>query len=67
MLADYYTWLEQEHRFAFKWIRMDYTFDSLEESEKWMRFFFGDEMGERVVKNNWLVVPECAGIWWKTL
>ena len=67
VLADYYTWLEGEHGFAFKWIRMDYTFDSLEESEKWMRFFFGHEMGELVVENNWLVVPECAGIWWKTL
>jgi ubiquinone/menaquinone biosynthesis C-methylase UbiE len=66
-LAAYYTMLEQEHGFEFTWIRTDYTFGSLEQAEKWMRFFFGDEMGEQVVRKNWLIVPECAGIWWKTL
>jgi ubiquinone/menaquinone biosynthesis C-methylase UbiE len=65
ILAEYYAWLEEQHGFSFSWIRMDYTFDSLEQSKQMMAFFFGDEMGKLVVKNDWLIVPECAGIWWK--
>ncbi len=31
----------------------------------WKRF--GDEMGDQVRKNNWVVLPECTGVWRLTL
>ena len=62
-LKDYYPWLD-EAGFQSKWIRTDYKFVSLEEAEELSRFFFGDELGEKVLKNNWIVLPECTGVWW---
>jgi ubiquinone/menaquinone biosynthesis C-methylase UbiE len=65
-LANFYPWLS-EQGFQTTWIRTDYKFDSLEEAERLSRFFFGDEMGENVMKNNWIVLPECTGVWWLTM
>jgi ubiquinone/menaquinone biosynthesis C-methylase UbiE len=62
-LKDYYPWLE-EVGFQHKWIRTDYKFESIEEAEELSRFFFGDSLGDRVRENNWLVLPECTGLWW---
>ena len=62
-LKNYYPWLD-EAGFQSKWIRTDYKFVSLEEAEELSRFFFGDELGEKVLKNNWIVLPECTGVWW---
>ena len=67
-LANYYRWLENEQGFtSYTWIRTDYQFASLAEAEELIRFFFGDELSERTVRNNWVIVPECTGIWWKTV
>jgi ubiquinone/menaquinone biosynthesis C-methylase UbiE len=63
-LKDYYPWLD-ETGFQHKWIRTDYKFESLDEAEYLSRFFFGDELGDKVRKNNWQVLPECTGVWWK--
>lgn len=63
-LANFYPWLE-EAGFQNTWIRTDYKFESLEEAERLSRFFFGDEMGDQVAKNNWVVLPECTGVWQK--
>ena len=65
-LKDYYPWLD-EAGFQNKWIRTDYKFESLEEAEELARFFFGDELGEKVLKNNLIVLPECTGVWWKKI
>ena len=65
-LKDYYPWLD-EAGFQSKWIRTDYKFESLEEAEELSHFFFGDELGDKVVKNNWIVLPECTGVWWKRI
>lgn len=65
-LANFYPWLD-EVGFQNKWIRTDYKFESLEEAEQLSRFFFGDEMGDNVVKNNWVVLPECTGVWWMNI
>ena len=65
-LKDYYPWLE-EVGFQYKWIRTDYKFDSLEEAEFLSRFFFGDELGDKVKQNNWVILPECTGVWWKKI
>jgi ubiquinone/menaquinone biosynthesis C-methylase UbiE len=62
-LKDYYPWLD-EVGFQNKWIRTDYKFESLAEAEELSRFFFGDELGDKVVKNNWVILPECTGVWW---
>jgi ubiquinone/menaquinone biosynthesis C-methylase UbiE len=62
-LKDFYPWLD-EAGFQHKWIRTDYKFESIEEAEELSRFFFGDELGDQVRKNNWVVLPECTGVWW---
>jgi len=65
-LKEYYPWLD-EAGFQNKWIRTDYKFESIEEAEELSRFFFGDELGNRVKKNNWVILPECTGVWWLKL
>jgi ubiquinone/menaquinone biosynthesis C-methylase UbiE len=65
-LKDFYRWLD-EAGFQKKWIRTDYRFESLEEAEYLSRFFFGDELGNKVKQNNWVILPECTGVWWKKI
>lgn len=65
-LKDFYPWLDQAG-FKKKWIRTDYQFQSVEEAEELSRFFFGDELGEAVRANQWVILPECTGVWWKQL
>ncbi|MBZ0283052.1 MAG: class I SAM-dependent methyltransferase [Anaerolineae bacterium] len=66
-LAEYYAWLEDEHDFSSTSIRTDYRFESLAEAEQLARFFFGDEMAAQVIANKWVILPECTGVWWKTV
>ncbi|MDQ2693372.1 MAG: class I SAM-dependent methyltransferase [Chloroflexota bacterium] len=63
-LRNFYTWLD-ETGFQKRWIRTDYQFETLDEAEYLSRFFFGDELGDRVRKNTWVILPECTGVWWK--
>lgn len=62
-LKDFYPWLD-EVGFQRKWIRTDYKFASIEEAEELSRFFFGDELGNKVKANGWVILPECTGVWW---
>jgi len=62
-LKEYYPWLD-EMGFQKKWIRTDYQFASMEEAEELSRFFFGDELGDKVKANQWVILPECTGVWW---
>ncbi|GAB1421360.1 hypothetical protein MASR2M15_15200 [Anaerolineales bacterium] len=62
-LAELYQWLETEQGFSFQWIRTDYQFANLDEAENLVRFFFGDELAERVRTESLIVLPECTGIW----
>jgi ubiquinone/menaquinone biosynthesis C-methylase UbiE len=62
-LKDFYPWLDQVG-FQNKWIRTDYKFDSLSEAEYLSRFFFGDELGDNVRRQNRVILPECTGVWW---
>jgi ubiquinone/menaquinone biosynthesis C-methylase UbiE len=66
-LAAYYAWLEVEHDFSPAFIRTDYKFASLDEAEQLTRFFFGDDLAYQVVQNNWVILPECTGIWWRSI
>lgn len=65
-LADYYAFLENDRHFATTWIRTDYCFESLAEAESLIRFFFGDDLAEQVVAQEWIILPECTGFWWWT-
>ena len=62
-LKDYYPWLD-EMGFRNKWIRTDLKFESIEEAIELSGFFFGDEFGEKVRQSNWVILPECTGVWW---
>ena len=62
-LKEYYPWLN-EAGFQKKWIRTDYMFESIEEAEELSRFFFGNDLGDKVKANNWAILPECTGVWW---
>ena len=66
-LAAYYALLEEEHGFSSTWIRTDYRFKSLSEAEELTRFFFGDELADRVAREGLIILPECTGIWWLTI
>ena len=65
-LKDYYPWLD-ENGFQNKAIRTDYKFESIAEAETLSRFFFGDELGDKVRQNKWILLPECTGVWWKQI
>ena len=65
-LKDYLAYLE-EHGFSSAWILTDYRFETLAEAEELARFFFGDEMADKVVEEKWVILPECTGIWWLRL
>jgi ubiquinone/menaquinone biosynthesis C-methylase UbiE len=59
-----YQWLDA-NGFQKKWIRTDYQFSSIEEAVELSRFFFGDELGDKVERNHWVILPECTGVWWR--
>ena len=61
-----YQWLDAKG-FENKWIRTDYKFDSIEEAIELSRFFFGEELGDKVEGNHWVILPECTGVWWRTV
>ncbi len=64
-LAAYYRVLEEEFGFQVTRVRTDYKFDSLDQAASLTSFFFGDEWSVKVRDNNWIILPECTGIWWK--
>lgn len=63
-LENYYQWLK-EKGFSSTWTRTDYQFASLAEAEDLTRFFFGEKLAQEVVEKNWIILPECTGIWWR--
>jgi ubiquinone/menaquinone biosynthesis C-methylase UbiE len=62
-MLDYFSFL-QELGFRSKWIRTDYEFETPDEAVTLTRFFFGDELADRVEKEGMRILPECTGIWW---
>ncbi|SEB49154.1 class I SAM-dependent methyltransferase [Paenibacillus sp. GP183] len=66
-LSEYYSLLETVYGCSHKWIRTDYTFENLGEAERLTRFFFGDILAEKVVKEKLAKLPECAVVWWLNL
>jgi ubiquinone/menaquinone biosynthesis C-methylase UbiE len=66
-LAELFAYFEQEHKLEYRWIRTDYHFQSVAEADELMRFFFGDEMADRLVAGKNIIIPECTGIWSKQI
>ena len=65
-LAELYTWWEKMYQLNHTWIRTDYQFTSPEEGAELTRFFFGDELADRILREQMTILPECTGIWWQT-
>ena len=65
ILAAYYAFLKQEFGFEEAILETDYRFASLDEAEQVSRFFFGDDMGDKVRERNWVILPEWTGLWWR--
>ncbi|UED74304.1 class I SAM-dependent methyltransferase [Brevibacillus sp. DP1.3A] len=66
-LIKYYSLLENKYGFSHKWIRLDYQFKDIAEAEQLARFFFGEELADRVAREKLMTLPECAGVWWLTV
>lgn len=63
-LARYYDHLQDACGFKMKWIRSDYHFKSLDEAIYLSRFFFGEDLANKVAVDGSTILPECTGIWW---
>jgi ubiquinone/menaquinone biosynthesis C-methylase UbiE len=61
-----YQWLD-DNGFEKKWIRTDYQFESMGEAADLAGFFFGAEMADRIRENGLVILPECTGVWWRTV
>ena len=66
-LAALYAWLEGALGFSHTWVRTDYRFASPQEAEELVRFFFGDDLADRVARQRLTLLPECTGIWWRAV
>jgi len=60
----YYRELTETYGFSHRWIRLDYEFEDAGRAERLSRFFFGDELADRVARDGSATLPECAGVWW---
>ena len=65
-LANYYAHLENKWGFSRQEISTDYQFKNLDEAVALAGFFFGEELAQRVQKNNWMRLPEWTGVWSQT-
>ena len=66
VLRDYLGYLDR-HGFNSAWIRTDYCFKDAVEAESLTRFFFGESPMPMMQTDAGVIVPECTGIWWKTM
>jgi ubiquinone/menaquinone biosynthesis C-methylase UbiE len=65
-LEGFYEWLDQEG-FAMTWIRTDYRFESEQIADQLTGFFFGEEVRTRIQRGDLVTLPECTGVWWKSI
>jgi ubiquinone/menaquinone biosynthesis C-methylase UbiE len=63
-LLSYYEFLGKQG-YQRTWIRTDYQFRDMLEAKTLTRFFFGDEMVDKIILDGQgVILPECTGIWW---
>jgi ubiquinone/menaquinone biosynthesis C-methylase UbiE len=67
MLADYYAILEEEWGFEGRQVQTDYLFKSVDQAVAMTEFFFGEQLSEKIRKNEWARLPEWTGIWSKQI
>lgn len=65
-LAAFYELLESARGFQREWIRTDFRFESAAQGAELTRFFFGDELADRLLAADSRILPECTGLWWRT-
>ena len=65
-LGEYYAWLEQERGFRRTAIRTDYELGTVDEAARTLGFFFGQDVADRIRREQWTVVPEWTGVWSST-
>lgn len=64
-LVEYYAYLES-HGFTRTWVRTDYRFENIDIARELSKFFFGDAMLEKIIRDpHGITLPECTGIWSK--
>jgi len=63
VMLPYFEYLENEAGFTRSWIRTDYRFASVEEARELTSFFFEDDMTDRLISLDPPILPECTGIW----
>jgi ubiquinone/menaquinone biosynthesis C-methylase UbiE len=66
VLVDYLAYLDT-HGFESTWVRTDYCFESKAEAKDLTTFFFGEARMPMWETTGGVIVPECTGLWWKTL
>jgi ubiquinone/menaquinone biosynthesis C-methylase UbiE len=64
-LSEYYAWLENEWDFSRQEIPTDYIFPNVDSAVNHTEFFFGEELAEKIRRNNWTRLPEWTGVWSK--
>ena len=64
-LENFYCWLD-EMGFCNRWIRTDYRFETPEVASEVAGFFFGDELKEKIRREQMTILPECTGVWWRS-
>lgn len=63
-LNSYFEFLKA-NGFQSTWLRTDYQFKDLSEALQLSSFFFGEELSGKVKENEWTLLPECTGLFWK--
>lgn len=63
-LENFYGWLDAVG-FHNRWIRTDYRFESPQAASEIAGFFFGEEMKQRILREQITILPECTGVWWR--
>jgi ubiquinone/menaquinone biosynthesis C-methylase UbiE len=66
VLVDYLAYLDT-HGFESAWVRTDYCFANKTEAKDLTNFFFGEDQMPMWETKAGVIVPECTGLWWKTL
>jgi ubiquinone/menaquinone biosynthesis C-methylase UbiE len=61
-LDEYFEHLEAVHGLSRFWLRTDYQFDDVEGAVEVLGPFFGEELVERIRREEWRRVPECTAV-----
>ncbi len=66
-LATLYDYWQRYYDFEYRWLRTDYQFASEAEAEELIPFFFSENEVDPSIWQGKLRLPECTGIWFKTV